>query len=68
LWSFSTTALIRIKPGICGRQARLERFQASHARGEKGFTNAGIRKLVARLHEELAAYEGSEEARGADLK
>ena len=29
----------------------------------KGFTKAGIRKMIARLHEELAIYEGSEEAR-----
>jgi hypothetical protein len=31
--------------------------------GVKGFTKAGIRKMIARLHEELALYEGSEEAR-----
>lgn len=28
---------------------------------EKGLTRAGIRKLIARLHEELAIYEGSRE-------
>ena len=42
---------------------RLQRLQASHPGGAKGFTKAGIRKLIARLHEELAVYEGSEEAR-----
>ena len=26
----------------------------------KGLTKAGIRKTIARLHEELAAYEGSQ--------
>ena len=31
--------------------------------GVKGFTKAGIRKLISRLHEELALYEASEEAR-----
>ena len=31
--------------------------------GAKGFTKAGVRKMIARLHEELAVYEGSEEAR-----
>jgi len=41
----------------------LEKFQQSHAIGSKGFTKAGIRKMIARLHEELAVYEGSEEAR-----
>ncbi|MEX0937621.1 MAG: hypothetical protein WDZ59_07150 [Pirellulales bacterium] len=44
-------------------QQRLERLQASHPIGSKGFTKAGIRKMIARLHEELALYEGSEEAR-----
>ena len=44
-------------------EERLERLQQSHPIGSKGFTKAGIRKLIARLHEELALYEGSEEAR-----
>jgi len=44
-------------------EARLERLQQTHPIGSKGFTKAGIRKLIARLHEELAVYEGSEEAR-----
>lgn len=42
---------------------RLERVQQTNAIGSKGFTKAGIRKMIARLHEELAAYEGSEAAR-----
>lgn len=44
-------------------EARLARLQQSHPIGSKGFTKAGIRKMIARLHEELAIYEGSEEAR-----
>lgn len=40
---------------------RLQRLQHSHPLGAKGFTKAGIRKLIARLHEELAVYEGSQE-------
>lgn len=40
---------------------RLRRLQQSHPLGAKGFTKAGIRKLIARLHEELAVYEGSQE-------
>ena len=44
-------------------EARLVRLQQSHPIGSKGFTKAGIRKMIARLHEELAVYEGSEEAR-----
>lgn len=44
-------------------EARLERVRSSSPPGSKGFTTAGIRKMIARLHEELALYEGSEEAR-----
>jgi hypothetical protein len=44
-------------------ETRLERLQESHPIGSKGFTKAGIRKMIARIHEELAIYEGSEEAR-----
>jgi hypothetical protein len=44
-------------------ERRLDRLQQSNPAGSKGFTKAGIRKMIARLHEELALYEGSEEAR-----
>lgn len=44
-------------------QDRLARLQREHPIGENGFTKAGIRKLIARLNEELAFFEGSEEAR-----
>ena len=44
-------------------EERLERLQQAHPIGSKGFTKAGIRKMIARLHEELAVYEGSEEIR-----
>lgn len=51
-------------------EARLHRVEQSHptgqAGGDKGFVKAGIRKLIARLHEELAVYEGSEESRQPD--
>lgn len=40
----------------------------SGTRPAQGFTKAGIRKLIARLHEEIAVFEGSEEARTADSK
>ena len=46
-------------------QSRLEELQREHPVGEKEFTKAGIRKLIARLNEELAVYEGSEEARSS---
>jgi hypothetical protein len=41
----------------------LSRLQQTHPIGSKGFTKAGIRKMIARLHEELAVFEGGEEAR-----
>jgi hypothetical protein len=44
-------------------EERLNRLQQSHPIGTKGFTKAGIRKMISRLHEELAIFEGSEEAR-----
>ncbi len=44
-------------------EQRLQRLQENGSIGSKGFTKAGIRKMIARLHEELAVYEGSEEAR-----
>ena len=43
-------------------QDRLEVLQREYPIGEKGFTKAGIRKLIARLNEELGVYEGSAEA------
>ncbi len=49
-------------------EERLDRLQQSHPAGSKGFTKAGIRKMIARLHEELAVYEGSEEARQPELR
>ena len=49
-------------------EQRLLRVQQSHPIGSKGFTKAGIRKMIARLHEEMALYEGSEEARQPEVK
>ena len=42
---------------------RLARLLETNPAGSKGFTKAGVRKMIARLHEELAVYEGSEEIR-----
>lgn len=47
-------------------EERLSRLQRSNPVGSKGFTKAGIRKMIARLHEELAVFEGSEEARKSE--
>jgi hypothetical protein len=43
-------------------EAWLKRLQQEHPMPAKGLTKAGIRKMIARLHEELAVYEGSREA------
>jgi hypothetical protein len=47
---------------------RLARLQQTNPAGSKGFTKAGVRKMIARLHEELAVYEGSEENRTPIVK
>ena len=47
-------------------EERLDRLLQSHPIGSKGFTKAGISKMIAHLQEELAIYEGSEEARQAN--
>jgi hypothetical protein len=39
----------------------LQRLQQDFPVPAKGLTKAGIRKMIARLHEELAVYEGSRE-------
>jgi hypothetical protein len=39
----------------------LRTLQQSHPAPAKGLTKAGVRKMIARLHEELALFEGSQE-------
>ncbi|MDB5389363.1 MAG: hypothetical protein JWM11_5009 [Planctomycetaceae bacterium] len=38
----------------------LSRLQHENPVHSKGLTKAGIRKMIARLHEELAEYEGAQ--------
>lgn len=47
-------------------EQRLRRLQGTYPIGTKGFMKAGIRKMIARLHEELALYEASEDARRSE--
>lgn len=47
---------------------RLRQLQQDHPAGAKGLTKAGVRKMISRLHEELAVYEGNEELRHSDAK
>ena len=42
-------------------EARLQGLQRDFPVPAKGLTKAGVRKMIARLHEELAVYEGSRE-------
>ena len=42
-------------------QQWLETLSREAPVAEKGMTKAGIRKLLAKLHEELAVYEGGQE-------
>jgi hypothetical protein len=39
-------------------EAWLARLRKEHQGGDKGLTKAGIRKMISRLQEELAVYEG----------
>jgi hypothetical protein len=64
----NTSEYRKAQEEIRALEERLERLQQTHPIGSKGFTKAGIRKLIARLHEELAAYEASEEAKQNDSK
>jgi hypothetical protein len=59
----NTTEYEKAQEEIRLLEDRLKQLQQSDPIGSKGFTKAGIRKMIARLHEELAVYEGSEEAR-----
>ena len=59
----TTTEYEKAQEELRALEERLDRLQKSNPVGSKGFTKAGIRKMIARLHEELAVFEGSEEAR-----
>jgi len=40
----------------------LDQLMRDHGPQEKGYTKAGIRRMLARIHEELAMYECDREA------
>ena len=40
-------------------ETQLSKLQEEHPNGEKGFTKAGVRKMIARLHEELVSFNGA---------
>ena len=43
-------------------ESRLARLQSENPAGGKGYTKAGVRKMIAKFHEELAVYEASSDA------
>jgi hypothetical protein len=45
----------------------LKRLEREHPLPEMGLSKAGIRKMIARLHEELGVYEGTLEVDPARL-
>ncbi|MBX3440976.1 MAG: hypothetical protein KF774_01125 [Planctomyces sp.] len=49
-------------------ESRLGRLEQEYPIGKKGYTKAGVRKLIARLHEELAVYEGAEASRSTETQ
>jgi hypothetical protein len=49
-------------------EAHLHDLEQSDPGFSRGLTKAAIRKMIARLHEQLAVYEGSEEVRQAGEK
>lgn len=59
----NVTEYQRAQEELRSLEERLDRLQQTNPLGSKGFTKAGIRRMIARLHEELAVSEGSEEAR-----
>ena len=44
-------------------QQQIADLERDHPGGEKGFTKAGVRKMIAKINEELAAFESREEVR-----
>lgn len=62
----TTTEYEKAKAELRDLEERLSSLQQTNPGGSKGFTKAGIRKMIARLHEELALFEGSEAARHSE--
>jgi hypothetical protein len=44
-------------------EQRIADLERDHPVGEKGFTKAGVRKMIAKINEELAVFESREEVR-----
>ena len=59
----NVTEYLKAQDELRSLEERLRELQRIQNGSGKGFTKAGVRKMIARLHEELAVYEGSEEFR-----
>ena len=44
-------------------EQRIADLEREHPIGEKGFTKAGVRKMIAKINEDLASFESREETR-----
>jgi hypothetical protein len=44
-------------------EQRIADLEREYPIGEKGFTKAGVRKMIAKINEELASFESREETR-----
>jgi hypothetical protein len=44
-------------------EQRIADLEREHPIGEKGVTKAGVRKMIAKINEELASFESREETR-----
>lgn len=44
-------------------EQRIADLEREHPVGEKAFTKPGVRKMIAKINEELAVFESREEAR-----
>ena len=47
----------KAKEELCELEEWLARLHQEHPNPAKGLTKAGLRKMIARLHEELAEYQ-----------
>ncbi len=56
----------KAKSELAHLETWLDRVQIESPLPSKGLTKAGIRKMIARLHEELGVYEGTREVDGVD--
>lgn len=63
----NATEYQKAREEIRSLEQRLDRLQQDHLKA-RGLTKAGLRKLIARLHEELAVFEGTEETQFTDSR